>query len=371
MVKSKPKILLCAPHGGAVGGIAKWTGHILKYYEMKKDISVELSLFNMKRKNPIYANTSKLKRIYSGLKEYYNLIRSYKNKIVVDKIDVVHITSSASFGLFRDLLMLKYAKKSNVKSIIHFRFGRIPELFEKNNWEKRLIDKVIKKADKVIVIDKLSHEILLNYGYKNIVLLPNPLAPIVDSIIKQNNTIKRIDRTLMFVGHIVETKGVFELVRVCKEIPNIQLKMIGAVSEETKERLIKLGGINHQKWLNFVGELDFTNVIKEMLSAGVFVLPTYTEGFPNVIIESMACACPIVASSVGAIPEMLDLKGNKDYGICIEAKNEKQLKEAIEKMINNRDFAIQSGNNAQRRVNELYTMQIVCQGLESIWKSMV
>ncbi|WP_262509394.1 hypothetical protein [Tenacibaculum ovolyticum] len=40
-------------------------------------------------------------------------------------------------------------------------------------------------------------------------------------------------------------------------------------------------------------------------------------------------------------------------------------------MINNRYFAIQPGINAQRRVNELYTMQIVCQNLESIWKLMV
>ncbi len=371
MQENKLKVLLCAPYGGVVGGIAKWTGHITSFYKQNLDTKIDLQLHNMRRQNAVYANTPKLKRIFSGVFEYYKKIKSYKQKISSDKVDVVHITSSASLGLFRDIIMLNYAKKYKVKSIVHFRFGRIPDLYKQNNWEKKLLDKVIHKADKVVVIDELSYFTLINEGFDNVECLPNPLTPEIESIIQENKDIKRKDRTLLFAGHLIETKGIFELIKACKEIPNIQLKMVGAVSNEVKNQLIELAGNDYEKWLIIANELDFKEVIKEMLSANIFVLPTYTEGFPNVIIESMACACPIVTTSVGAIPEMLDIKGSNDCGICVEPKNIVQLKEGIEKMLNNPEYAILCGINAQQRVNDLYTMPKVWNSLEKIWQSMI
>ena len=145
--------------------------------------------------------------------------------------------------------------------------------------------------------------------------------------------------------------------------------MIGYETDDIKEKIIEEAGEDNESWLEIAGEQSFENTIKEMISAAVFVLPTYTEGFPNVIIESMACGCPIVTTCVGAIPEMLDIENGNNYGICVEPKNVKALKESIQKMLNNREYALECGKNAQRRVNELYSMSKVWSQLEAIWST--
>jgi glycosyltransferase involved in cell wall biosynthesis len=364
------RILLCSPLGGTVGGIQKWTTHILNYYNQNAK-KVEIINYSLSRKVSSSSIANIYMRLLHGLIEYPSIVIDYRNLLIKNNYDIVHITSSGSLGLLKDFIMLLIGRKYGVKSIIHFHFGRIPELYQQRNWEQKLLHRVIQLADKIVVIDKMSFYTLKKEGYSNVELLPNPLTPRVAEIVKQNTSIIREERKLLFAGHVVRTKGVFELIEACRGINNIKLKIIGFDTNEIREELTVLAGNRNEEWLEIAGELDFESTIKEMLSAGVFLLPTYTEGFPNVVIESMACACPIVTTSVGAIPEMLDIENGFNNGIVIEPQNVAQLKDAIEKMLNDREYAIQCGINAQQRVNSLYSMPQVWKQMENIWTSVI
>lgn len=368
MQTKKNKILLCSPYKGTVGGISRWTGHILDYYK-SIDSNIQLEQYYSVAKGG-FQNTPFLIRLYKGLTSYIPFLWKLKQKLKTNHYEVVHFISSGSISLIRDILTIKIIKRHHTKSLIHFRFGRIPQLLEQRNWEFRLLDKVLKTVNKAIVIDKKTYDALIEQGYQNILFLANPLTPKVNDIIRDNAGIIREERTLLFAGHVLKTKGVFELIEACKQIKSIKLKMIGYVTEQMKTDLIKLAGEQSHTWLEIAGEKDFQQTIKEMMSAGVFVLPTYTEGFPNVILESMACACPIVTTPVGAIPEMLDIENGFNYGICVEPQHVQQLKEAILKMLEDREYALQCGLNAQKRVNELYSISTVWCELENIWQSM-
>lgn len=367
-MENKINILLVSPYKGTVGGISRWTGHILNYYNNLKDKSIELTQYYSEGKD-IYGDTSKIKRIYQGIKIYLPFLKNLNKKLKKNKFDAIHFTSSASYGLIRDYYTIKIAKKRDTKTIIHFRFGRIPEIYKSQNWEYKLINKIIKLSDKVIVIDKFSYNTLLKKGYNNIVFLPNPLTPKVNKIISNTN-VEREYSLILFAGHVLKTKGVFELVEATKDIPNIQVRIIGNVSDDIKKELLNIAGENN-KFLEIIGEVDYETTIKEMLKCELFVLPTYTEGFPNVILESMACGCPIIASSVGAIPEMLNINGDTHCGICIEPKNIKQLRDSILYLLENKDKAKELGTNAKKRVNEEYSMPIVWKKLLNIWESTI
>lgn len=363
------KVLLVAPLGDNVGGISRWTGYIDNYYKSIAQPEVILKTCSTLNENSVFVSNHNrtFGRAKIALKSYPALKKKIITNIKEFQPNVVHITSSASLGLFRDIMILRMLRKKRVKTIVHFRFGRIPELARNKNWEWRVLKKVIKLADRIITIDDNSYKTLIREGFNNIVNIPNPLSPSVEKIIdSKKNIIKRVDRKVVFAGHLILTKGVYELVEACSQIDNINLTLVGRPVGDIANQLKKIAQRkNEGEWLSIIGEKSTEDVIEEMLSAAVFVLPTYTEGFPNVILESMACSCPIVASGVGAIPEMLE----NNAGIVIKPKDIDELKKAIESVLDNPSLAKQIGSNACEKVRQNYSMSQVWARQIKLWNN--
>lgn len=360
------KILICTPYSGVKGGISQWAKHITNYYNLDYEKDIDLKILDMGR--TIYVNnySNKFIRIKSALIDYKKIINNYFYNIKYFKPDLVHIASSASLSLIKDIIMLKKAKQSGAKTIIHFHFGRIPELKNKNNFEWKILFKVCLLADIVIVMDKQSYNTLINCGLTNIKYLPNPLSLNISKVITSNNNKHREDRKILFAGHIIESKGIFELISACVQIPNIKLTFIGRYAEETVNSLRLIASEKEDdSWVEFLGEHSIERVISEMCTSSIFVLPSYTEGFPNVILESMACGCAIIATRVGAVPEMLD----DNCGIIIEPRNTSQLKDALNTLLDDPNKIYQISLNAKYRVNKLYSIPIIWDELVNIWKN--
>src|SRR5690606_6695787 len=112
------------------------------------------------------------------------------------------------------------------------------------------------------------------------------------------------EKIALFVGWVVPSKGIAELLtswNVIKPL-NWRLNIIGPGSPDyidSLKRQFSGSGVE------FIGELPHDVAMRAIAACDVFVLPSYTEGFPNVILEAMALSRAIVATEVGAIPEML------------------------------------------------------------------
>lgn len=357
------RVLLASPKGNVSGGIARWTEHVLRYYNTIENTSVQLSFFNTARKKQ--APDGIIKRIFRALLEYPRKIWDLSMTLKKKDYDLLHFTSSASLGLLRDIIIIFIAKKTKTKTVIHFRFGRTPEILKKNNWECVLLKYVVSNVDKAIFIDKSSYDSIYSCGFKNVVLLPNPLSSDIFTKIKELGDVEREYRTVLFVGHCYVDKGVFELAEVCKLLPDVKLKFVGSVSSSIKNKLLESSSGN----IKVVGEESYDLIIEDMLKCDLFVLPSYTEGFPNVILEAMACSCAIIATNVGAIPEMLDENGVDRCGIIIPPRNVEKLKDAIITLFENDELKQLYRNKAKQRVCNLYTMDVVWAKMVEIWKS--
>lgn len=115
---------------------------------------------------------------------------------------------------------------------------------------------------------------------------------------------------LLYVGNLKAAKGLGELanafaqLRKSPEGGGARLAIVGGgdFGTELRQRLGQLGVMEH---VSFIGSLPLDQVALWMNAADLLCLPSYNEGVPNVVLESLSCGCPVVATAVGGTPELL------------------------------------------------------------------
>lgn len=299
------------------------------------------------------------KRIIGGgiqlLRDYYRVLRQLQLRP-----DVIHLTTPGQFALIRDIAIMKAARRYRVPVIYHIRFGRVPELAKGVSREWKLISKAMRLASSVMTIDvNTTAAINLHLPDIPVNLVPNcvdlrclPMAGNAEQ------------RTVMFLGWVISTKGVEELVQAWAMLQpaDWRLIIVGPGKADYQQQLLDKYQTEN---MEFLGEKDHDSAMQLMADAEIFVLPSYTEGFPNVVVEAMALGKPIIATRVGAIPEMLA----DECGILIEPNDEVALQAALLKLMSDEELRCHLGKRAKERAESLYSLEAVFQQYMAIWRN--
>lgn len=369
MSKARRVVILFSPIN-RIGGIASWTKNILAYIEGKKNVCVkhaDASLYNVSE-----TDIRLYRRIIIAIQQTPHLLKIYWKALREENPDIVHRTCSGSLGFYRDILFTFISKCYGVRSVVHFHFGRVPDLCEQKNWEYRAMCWVIKHSYRTIIIDSLSYKALCKDGYSDkIALVSNPCAPDVEKLAREEVQSKKSD-SYIFVGHLIKTKGVCELVQAFTEIPDdLELTMIGPYEKEMKLYLEQIAlRKKNGVWLHIVGSKDKSDVLSAMKESTALVFPTYTEGFPNVVLEAMACGCPVLSSGVAAIPDMLNRDSPLDAcGICFESRSVKEVVRSLQLFRSNPQKHLIYAENGKKKVLKEYVLDVVFPQYENVWNS--
>ncbi|WP_151900687.1 glycosyltransferase family 4 protein [Sulfurimonas hydrogeniphila] len=156
--------------------------------------------------------------------------------------------------------------------------------------------------------------------------------------IKDNLKLKKDDFIITFVGRIVKDKGIDELLSVfdllSDKYPKIKLLLIGDYKNESDP----ISKQSHQiiKENNSVKYIEFQDDIRKYLCiTNLFVLPSYREGLPNVLIEAGSFNIPLLATDINGCNEVIEHNIN---GMLVKKKDEVALFHAMEKFIIDEKF---------------------------------
>ncbi len=136
------------------------------------------------------------------------------------------------------------------------------------------------------------------------------------------------DRVLVYVGNLEAVKGVAHLIDAMKRLVEPPRLSILGDGSERKALEAQSSGLGER--VTFHGWVDLEQVPTHLAAADLLVLPTLSEGFPNVILEAMAAGLPVVVTNILGIPEIVDDGVN---GLLVPPEDPAALAEAIEKLL--------------------------------------
>ena len=333
---------------------------ILGYAKNRCDVKVML-IDTAARGRTIY-NKNYLLRITQGVVRLLCEVMQFVLCLMRKKPDVVHLTASGDLSIVRDFAISILAKIFHVRFVYHIRFGRIPEIAAANTIEWRLIASVMRMSSFVIAIDEVTFSSIKYFSSDvNVMLIPNCVD---HNLLPKVREQKSKDKFVLFIGWVVPGKGISELVEAWS-IVNLSgwtLRIIGPSDPKYRAQLLSRFQPNN---CEFLGELTHEDAMVHMAACDLFVLPSHSEGFPNVIVEAMALKRPILATTVGAIPQMLD----DGAGMLVEPNSVDSLVLALNAVTQDTKMRMHMAELAYSKAMRLYTIDVVFKSYMGVWRN--
>lgn len=305
--------------------------------------------------NIFYIPTRSVNSIADIIYLIKSLLRFSVENIKNYKAVYIHTSSGNSF--FRKSIFIITTIFSNKKVILHV---HPTHFYEFINNEKKIksmyINTIMKRVDVIIVLSNdLKQKLCKKYPEKKIHLLRNPVN--IERM-KVKNHIKRKLNSLIYLGWFVKSKGVYDLVDAIKLIVDsgnkVHLDFYG--TKEVRKLRSYVANKKLNDYITVHDWIDFDDKLQALYSNSALVLPSYSEGIPNVVLEAMATKIPVISTYVGGLKEVLT---NNVNSLIVDIGNPADLSSKILTCLQNHELRERLVENAYRDVKDNYDIKII------------
>ena len=183
---------------------------------------------------------------------------------------------------------------------------------------------------------------------------------------------------ILFVGRLEYRKGIdiiFECVPyICKKYNNVIFRFCGdnTINMPNSEKNYKdyfLSKYNEfSERVIFEGYISDEEIIDRYSNCDIFIAPSRFESFGLIFLEAMIFSKPVIGTNIGGIPEVME---NGVSGILIENENSEDLKNALIKLIENKNIRESMGKNGRRIYEEKFTAEIMANKFIDYYKNIL
>jgi len=269
---------------------------------------------------------------------YSHFVFEYAIKNIKPQPDLIH----AHFSYPDGYGMMKLAKRWKVPLVISA-LGTIErKTAYEGSYTSRQIIEAMNFADKILSVseDLKLHITNLGINEEKVHVVPNGVdtakfKPAGKAHARDLLNLSQDKNIVLFVGALRKIKGVDYLTEAAKDFvnTNTDLFMVGrddGLRKSLEKRAQELKIADH---IRFTGPVDHEKIPLWISASDILVLPSLSEGRPNVVLEALACEVPVVATNVGGIPEIM-IDGETGY--LVPSKNPIEISRKINKLLENK-----------------------------------
>jgi glycosyltransferase involved in cell wall biosynthesis len=222
-------------------------------------------------------------------------------------------------------------------------------------------------ADAVICLSQSWREYYKqNFKTNKLIVLPN----IIDYPVKTEVFANSSRITFLFLGLICEAKGIFDLIEVIasnKERYRGRIKLLIGGNGEVERLQDLIRKLNIEDMVEFLGWITNKEKANVLTNTDIYILPSYYEGLPISILESMSYGKAIISTNVGGIPEIVR---NKENGLLINPGELKQIEQSLDFFLENPGLIKEFGTISEHMVQG-YLPNSVLNELINLYKSLL
>ncbi len=306
--------------------------------------------------------------MFAKTRVFASALLEFVTLLVMRRVALLHSNTSSRASFWRKSIFIVAAMVARRPVILHLHSGGFVDFYREECGPVRrwLIRLILNKVDRVVALSpqwKRALETIVPEAKITVVFNPVaiPTSP--------HSRTARESHTVLFLGRMNQAKGFFDLLEaiaiVKRHYQTVQLRCAGHGDfAAIQDRVRKLGIEDSVKLLGWVSG---TAKEQELASAAVYVLPSYFEGLPMGVLEAMAFGAPVVATSVGGIPDAI-VDGVS--GFLVKPGDVDALAQRLVRLIRDAELRESFAREAYSRAQQLFSTETVLAQIEDLYRSL-
>jgi glycosyltransferase involved in cell wall biosynthesis len=279
---------------------------------------------------------------------------------------VMHVHAASRRSFWRKAVLMTIARLAGWPVVFHLHGGGFARFYEEEctPLQRRIVRRFLDDAACIITVSERWQAWMRS-------ITPNPRVTTIANpvAVPQQAAAERGGALVTFVGRIRQDKGVFDLIEAVNEvrdtIPTVRLECAGDGDIEGALRHVAVRGIRAN--VHFPGWLAPRRREELLARTTVFVLPSHAEGLPMSLLEAMAAGCPVIATAVGGIPDVVTDGVN---GLLVPPGDRDALALALHRLLVDRSLAARLGREARETVRRRFTPEHAMERLDQVYSGL-
>ncbi len=334
------KILMCGSELSVKGGMVSVIKNYLGYNNWKKHSVLYVPTHTEKNKVivALYFLVAYIKIVWLALRK---------------KISLAYLHTAEKGSFYRKAIIARTLKKFGIPTIMHHHAAEFESFYNSlSEKRKRYVVETLTLVKTNIVLSKTLIPMITEKAPKaKVKVLYNAVKNFTEKPYNKNAN------TILFLGRLGKRKGVYDLLQAItmldkKVDENVKFALCGDGEIQEVTTKVKELGIGHR--ISHIGWIAGDQKTEFLKKTMINVLPSYNEGLPMTILETMAYGIPNISTRIASIPEVLE---DGENGFLLTPGDVEMLSQRLEQLISDANLREKFSENSWKLINDRFALE--------------